>query len=65
MTSQSIEGRDFLGFGLLVAKIASAVKSIISNLYFRRRVFVEEQRAQKHDRFLYAVWDQALQQQLK
>ena len=32
-------------FEMLVAKIASALKRIISNQYFRRRVNVEEQTA--------------------
>ena len=34
------------------AKIASALKRIISNQYFRRKVDVEEQTAQEYDRFL-------------
>ena len=37
---------------MLGAKIASALKKIISNPHFRRRVSAEEQRAQEHDRFL-------------
>ena len=52
MTSQSIEGRDFPDFEMLDAKIASALKRIISDQYFRRRVDVEEQTAQKYYRFL-------------
>ena len=36
---------------MLDAKIASALKRIISNQYFRRRVYVEERDAQKNDRF--------------
>ena len=36
---------------MLDAKIASALKKIISNQHFRSRVSVEEQRAQKIDRF--------------
>ena len=52
LTSQSIEGRDFSDFELLDAKIASALKKIISDPHFRRRVGVEEQHAQKHDRVL-------------
>ena len=32
--------------------MASALKKIVSNPHFRRRVSVEEQRAEKHDRFL-------------
>ena len=52
VSSQSIEGRDFHDFDMLDAKIASALKKIISNPHFRRRVCVEEQRAQKQKRFL-------------
>ena len=52
MTSQSIEGRDFHDFEMLDAKIASALKKIITDQYFRRRVDVERQNAQKYDRFL-------------
>ena len=52
MTSQSIEGRrDFPDFDTPDAKIASALRKIICNWNFRRRVSVEEQLAQKHDRF--------------
>ena len=52
MTSQSIGVRDFPDFEMLDAKIASALKKIISQQHFRRRVSVEEQPAQKHDRTL-------------
>ena len=51
MTSQSIEGRDFSDFEMPDAKMAFALKKIISNPHCRGRVSVEEQRAQKHDRF--------------
>ena len=37
---------------MLDAKIASALKRIIPNQYFRRRIHLEEQHAQKQDRFL-------------
>ena len=37
---------------MLDAKIASALKRIIMNQYFRRVIYVEEQHAQKYDRFL-------------
>ena len=40
-TSQSIEGRDFHDFEMLDAKIASALKKIITDWYLRRRVDVE------------------------
>ena len=52
VTSQSTEGRDVTDFEMLDAKIASALKKTISDQHFRRTVSVEEQRAQKHDRFL-------------
>ena len=37
---------------MLDARIASALKKIFTSVHFRRRVSVEEQRAQKDDRFL-------------
>ena len=53
VTSQSIAGRrDFSDYEMLRAKIASALKKIITSVHFRRRVSVEGQRAQKYDRFL-------------
>ena len=45
MTSQSIEGRDFLDFEILDAKISSALRNINSNQYYQRRVNVEEQKS--------------------
>ena len=64
MTSQSIEGRrDFTDFEMLDAKIASGLQKVISSVHFRRRVIVEEQRAQKYDRFFrrrqiaYMIYD--------
>ena len=47
LTSQSIKGESFLDFEMLDAKIASALRKIISSTSSRRRVSVEEQRAQK------------------
>ena len=52
ITLRSIEGHVFPDTDMLDAKIASALSKIISNSNFRRRVNVEDQRAQKHDRFL-------------
>ena len=52
MTSQSIEGKSFPDFETLDARIASALRRVISNASFIRRVSVEEQRAQTYDRFL-------------
>ena len=39
-------------FEVLDAKIASALNKIIHNSYFKRRISLEEQKAQKQDRFL-------------
>ena len=39
-------------FEVLDARIASALNKIIHNSQFRRRVSLEEQKAQKQDRFL-------------
>ena len=52
MTLQSIEGMYIPDFDMLDAKIASALRKIISSISFRRRGSVEEQRAQKYNRFL-------------
>ena len=53
MTSRSIVGRiDFPDFDMLDAMIASALKKLLNTqIHFRKRVSVEVQRAQKHDRF--------------
>ena len=54
VTSRSIVGRtDFTDFDMLDAMIASANKRLLDkHIHFRKIVSVEEQRAQKHDRFL-------------
>ena len=54
MTSRSITGRtDFPDYDLLDAMIVSALKKLLdTHVYFRKRVRVEEQRAQKYERFL-------------
>ena len=54
LTSRSImERTNFSDCGMLDAMIASAVKKLLEkHVHFRRKVSVEEQRAQKHDRFL-------------
>ena len=44
----------FLNFEMLDAKIASALNKIIQNSYFKRKVSLKEQIAQKEDRFLRA-----------
>ena len=54
MTSQSTTGRrDFPDCEMLDALIASALKSLLDkHVHFPKRVSVDEQRAQKYDRFL-------------
>ena len=54
MTSRSIVGRtDFPDFDMIDAMIASALKKLLNkHFHFRKRLSVEEQRAQKHDRFV-------------
>ena len=48
MTSRSIAGRtDFSDSDMLKAMIASALKKLVTHVHFRKRVSVEEQRAQK------------------
>ena len=42
---------DFSDYDMLDAMIASALREIISSAHFCKRVSVEEQRAQKYDRF--------------
>ena len=54
LTSRSITGRtDSPDYDVLDAIIASALKRLLDkHIHFRKRVSVEEQRAQKYDRFL-------------
>ena len=48
-----VERTDFPDFNMIDAMIASALKKLLNTqIHFRRRVGVEEHRAQKHDRFL-------------
>ena len=51
-TSFSIRGIRTPDFEVLDAKIASALNRIIHNSHFRRTISLEEQKAQKEDRFL-------------
>ena len=51
-SSSSIRGISMPNFEVLDAKIASALNRIIHNSHFKRRVSLEEQKAQKEDRFL-------------
>ena len=53
LTSRSITGRtDYPDYDMLDAMIASALKKLLTSVHFQIRVGVEEQRAQKYDRFL-------------
>ena len=58
-----VYGKDFPNFEMLNAKIASAVNKIIQNSQFKKKVSLEEQKAQKEDRFLrrrqiaYMIYD--------
>ena len=51
MTSQPTRGLRFPNFEMLDARVASALKRIISNPYFGRRISVEEQKAPTQYRF--------------
>ena len=63
-SSLSIRGILMPNFEVLDAKIASALNQIIHNSQFKRRISLEEQNAQKEDRFLrgrqiaYLIYDQ-------
>ena len=51
-SSRSVAGKNFPNFEMLDAKIASALKKIIQNSQFKKKVSLDEQKAQKEDRFL-------------
>ena len=51
-SSRSIKGTPGPDFELLDARIASALNRIIQNTHFKRKISLEEQKAQKQDRFL-------------
>ena len=51
-SSCSVWGIQMPNFEVLDARIASALNRIIHNSHFRRRISLEEQKAQKQDRFL-------------
>ena len=51
-SSRPIEGEDFPNFQMLDARIASASNKIIQNSYFKKKVSLVEQKAQKEDRYL-------------
>ena len=51
-SSRSVYGKDFPNLEMLDAKISSALNKIIQNSQFKKKVSLEEQKAQKEDRFL-------------
>ena len=51
-SSSYIRGISMPNFEVLDARIASALNKIIHNSQFKRRISLEEQKAQKQDRFL-------------
>ena len=61
--SSSIRGISMPNFEVLDARIASALNKIIHNTHFKGRISLEEQKAQKQDRFLrgrqiaYLIYD--------
>ena len=52
MSSSSVRGIQMPNFEVLDARIASALNRIIHNSHFKRKISLEEQKAQKEDRFL-------------
>ena len=52
MSSSSTRGIQMPNFEVLDARIASALNRIIHNSHFKRRISLEEQKAQRQDRFL-------------
>ena len=63
-SSSSTRGISMPNFEVLDARIASALNKIIHNSQFKRRISLEEQKAQKHHRFLlgrqiaYLIYEQ-------
>ena len=51
-SSSSTRSIQMPNFEVLDARIASALNKIIHNSHFKRRISLEEQKAQKEDRFL-------------
>ena len=51
-SSSSVRGIQMPNCEVLDARIASALNRIIHNSHFKRRISLEEQEAQKEDRFL-------------
>ena len=50
-SSRSVCGKDFQDFELLDAKMSSALNKITQNSQFKKKVSLEEQKAQREDRF--------------
>ena len=63
-SSSSTRGISMPNFEVLDARIASALNKIIRNSHFTRKISLEEQKAQKEDRFLqgrqiaYLIYEQ-------
>ena len=63
-SSSSTRGISMPNFEVIDARIASALNRIIHNSHFKRRISLEEQKAQKQDRFLrgrqiaYLIYEQ-------
>ena len=63
-SSSSIRGVSMPNFEVLDARIASALNKIIHNSHFKRKISLEEEKAQKEDRFLrgrqiaYLIYEQ-------
>ena len=51
-SSRSIAGKNLPNFEMSDARIASALNKIIQNSHFKKKVSLEEQKAQKENRFL-------------
>ena len=60
MCSSSMRGIQMPNIEVLYAKIASALNRIIHNSHFERKISLEEQKAQKEDRFLWWKTDRLL-----
>ena len=59
-SSFSVRGIRMPNFEVLDAKIASALNRIIQNTLFKRKVSLEEMKAQKRDLFFFFVEDGSL-----
>ena len=56
-SSRSVCGKDFPNFGTLDAKIASALNEIIQNSQFKKKVSLEEQKAQNSRQIAFMICD--------